>query len=107
MIHIKKDDQVKVLSGDDHGKVGRVLRVFPDKRAAIVEKLNFIKRHTRENPQRNMKGGIVEREAPIDLSNLQVVCPECGKSARVGYERLEDGRKIRVCKKCKGVLDRR
>lgn len=106
MLHVKKNDQVRVLVGKDRGRTGRVLRVFPGKSRAIVENVNTIRRHTRPNPQRNIQGGIVEREAPIHLSNLQVVCPECGRPSRVGYQNLADGRKVRVCKRCGGTVDR-
>jgi large subunit ribosomal protein L24 len=106
MLHVKKNDQVKVLAGRDAGRTGRVLRVFPDKNRALVENVNTVKRHTRPNPQRNIQGGIVEREAPIHLSNLQVVCPECGKPARVGFQVLSDGKKVRTCKACGGTIDK-
>ena len=77
-----------------------------EKNRAIVQGVNFIKRHTRPNPQRGIKGGIAEREAPIHVSNLLVVCGECGKRTRIGHKLLGDGRKVRICRKCKGVLDR-
>lgn len=106
MLHVKKDDQVVVLAGKDQGKTGKVLRVFPEKNRAVVENVNFIRRHTRQNPQRNIKGGVVEREAPIHLSNLQVICRECNKPTRVGLAVLSDGKKVRVCKKCGGTIDK-
>lgn len=106
MLHIKKNDQVKVLAGRDRGKTGRVLVVLPQKNRAIVENINTIRRHTRPNPQRNIKGGIVERESPVHLSNLKVICPECGEAVRVGFSLLADGNKVRVCKKCGGTLDK-
>ena len=104
--HLKKNDIVQVMAGKDKGKTGKVLKVFPEKDTAVVENIQFIKKHTRSNPSRGIKGGIVEREAPIHTSNLAVVCKECNKPARIGY-RFESGqRKIRVCKKCGGLLDR-
>jgi len=103
---IRKNDNVLVLSGKDRGKRGRVLRVVPADNRLVVEGVNFIKRHTRPNPQRNIKGGIVEREAPIHASNVQMVCPECGDPTRLGRRSLEDGRKVRICRKCQGVVDR-
>ncbi|MEE8583535.1 MAG: 50S ribosomal protein L24 [Acidobacteriota bacterium] len=106
MLHVKKEDQVLVTAGSDSGKTGRVLRVFPVKNQAIVEGIKLFKRHTRPNPQRNIKGGIVEKEGPIHISNLKVVCRECGKAARVGFELLTDGRKVRVCRNCKGTIDK-
>jgi large subunit ribosomal protein L24 len=103
---IKKNDNVVVIAGRDRGKRGRVLRVLPTKNRLIVEGVNFIKRHTRANPQRNIKGGIVEREATLALSNVQLVCPECSAPTRVGRKRQDDGRRVRVCVKCKGVVDK-
>ena len=103
---IKKNDSVIVITGRDRGKRGRVLRVIPDKRRVIVEGVNFIKRHTRPNPQKNIKGGIVEREAPLSASNVQLVCPECSNPTRVGRKLLDDGRRVRYCRKCKGVVDK-
>ena len=103
---IRKNDSVIVITGRDRGKRGRVLRVIPDKRRVIVEGVNFIKRHTRPNPQKNIKGGIVEREAPLSASNVQLVCPECSNPTRVGRKRLDDGRSVRYCRKCKGVVDK-
>ena len=95
-----------VISGRDRGKRGRVLRVLPEKRRVIVEGVNFIKRHTRPNPQKNIKGGIVEREAALATSNVQLVCPECSNPTRVGRKLLENGRRVRFCVKCKGVVDK-
>ena len=103
---LKKNDNVVVIAGRDRGKRGRVLRVIPAKRRVVVEGVNFIKRHTRPNPQKNVKGGIVEREASLAASNVQLVCPECGAQTRVGRRRLDDGRSVRFCRKCKGVVDK-
>jgi large subunit ribosomal protein L24 len=103
---IRKNDSVIVITGRDRGKRGRVLRVIPEKRRVIVEGVNFIKRHTRPNPQKNIKGGIVEREAPLSASNVQLVCPECSAPTRVGRKLLDDGRRVRFCVKCKGVVDK-
>ncbi|MBZ5499599.1 MAG: 50S ribosomal protein L24 [Acidobacteriia bacterium] len=103
--HIRKNDQVYVLLGKDRGKTGKVLRVFPDKNRAIVEGLNFIQKHTRPNPQKNVKGGILPKESSIHLSNLMVVCKRCNKRARVGFNVMQDGRKARVCKKCNESMD--
>ncbi len=103
---VKKNDTVMVVAGKDKGKRGRVLSVHPGRSKAVVESVAYIKRHTRPNPQRNIKGGIVERESPIHVSNLMVVCGECGKPTRVGHKRLDDGTKVRTCKKCTGILDR-
>jgi large subunit ribosomal protein L24 len=105
-VHVKKNDTVMVLAGKDRGRQARVLRVFPVKGRAIVEGVNFMRKHTRANPQRNIKGGILEREASVDASNLMVVCGECGKPARLGHRRLDDGKKVRVCRRCNGILDK-
>lgn len=103
---LKKNDNVVVITGRDAGKRGRVLRVVADKGRVVVEGVNIIKRHTRPNPQRNVKGGIVEREAALHASNVQLVCPECGAKTRIGRRLLEDGRRVRYCVKCKGVVDK-
>jgi large subunit ribosomal protein L24 len=105
-MRIRKNDTVIVRTGKDRGKRGRVLRVIADKNRLVVEGVNMIKRHTRPNPQRNIKGGIVEREASLHSSNVQLVCPECGKMTRVGRRVLADGRKVRICRKCEGVVDK-
>ena len=103
---IRKNDNVVVTTGKDRGKRGRVLRMTPDSNRLVVEGVNIIKRHTKANPQKNIKGGLVEREAPLHASNVQLVCPECGKPTRIGKKILEDGRKVRVCRKCEGVVDK-
>jgi large subunit ribosomal protein L24 len=103
---IRKNDNVLVTTGKDRGKRGRVLKVLPEKNRLVVEGVNFIKRHTKPNPQRNIKGGLVEREAPLHASNVQLVCPECGQATRLGRKILEDGRKVRICRKCEGVVDK-
>jgi large subunit ribosomal protein L24 len=102
---IRKNDNVVVTTGRDSGKKGRVLKVIPGKNRVIVEGVNVIKRHTKPNPQRNIKGGIVEREGAVHASNVQLVCPECGKMTRVGRQ-MQGDRKVRVCRKCDGVIDR-
>ena len=103
---IRRNDQVVVTTGKDSGKRGRVLKVLPVKNRLIVEGVNMIKRHTRPNPQRNIKGGIVEREAALAAANVQLVCPECSRPTRVGRRLLDDGRRVRVCRKCDGVVDK-
>ena len=103
---IRKNDNVIVTTGKDRGKRGRVLRVVPDKNRLIVEGVNIIKRHTKANPQRGIKGGLVEREASLHASNVQLLCPECGKPTRLGRKILGDGRKVRICRKCEGVVDK-
>ncbi len=109
---IRRNDNVLVIAGKDRGKRGRVLKVLPAKSAdkgklrLIVEGVNMIKRHTKPNPGKNVKGGIVEREASLHASNVQLVCPECGVQTRVGHKILGDGRKVRICRKCEGVVDK-
>ena len=105
-IHVRKDDMVQVVAGSDVGKRGRVLRVFPDKGRVLVEGINMIKRHTRANPRRNVKGGVVEREASIALSNVMIVDPETNLPTRIGRTRLTDGRKVRVSVRSQGVIDK-
>jgi large subunit ribosomal protein L24 len=102
--HVKKGDTVVVLSGKDAGKQGRVLRVLATKGRAIVERVNFTKKHTRPNPGKNVKGGILERESPIAVDKLQVICPSCNEPARLGSHRNEEGVAVRFCRKCKADL---
>jgi large subunit ribosomal protein L24 len=97
--HVKKNDTVLILTGKDRGKQGKVLRVNATKGTAIVERVNMMKKHTKPNPQKNVSGGVLEREAPIKLSNLQVVCPSCDKPTRTGSHRTEEG-SARFCRKC-------
>ncbi len=104
-LSIRHGDTVKVMSGRDKGKTGRVLSVNPVKRTVTVEHANIIKRHTRPNPSKNVKGGIVDKEGPIDVSNVMLVCPGCGKHARVGRTALPDGSKARVCRRCNTTLE--
>jgi large subunit ribosomal protein L24 len=99
-LKIRKNDQVLVTAGKSRGARGRVLRVLSGSGRAIVEHVNMIKRHTKPNPQKGIQGGILEREAPVQVSNLKLICPECGEPSRVGRKRLDDGRGVRVCKHC-------
>ena len=105
-IRLKKNDTVQVIAGRDAGKQGKILKVFPEKNRVIVQGVGFTKKHTRPNPQRNIKGGIAEREAPIHASNVMIVCGECGRRTRIGARTLPDGKKVRICRKCEGVLDK-
>jgi large subunit ribosomal protein L24 len=102
---IRRNDTVMVTTGKDRGKRGRVLRLLPTTNRVVVEGVNMIKRHTRPNPQRNIQGGILEREGAMHASNVMLVCPECGKATRVGH-RIQGDRKVRVCRKCEGVVDK-
>ena len=101
-LNIQRNDQVEVIAGSDRGKRGRVLRVLPDENRILVEHVRMIKKNVRPNPQRNIKGGIAEQEAPIHLSNVALVCPSCGPT-RVGHK-FEGDTKVRVCKKCGQTL---
>ncbi|HEY8555220.1 MAG TPA: 50S ribosomal protein L24 [Burkholderiales bacterium] len=104
MRKIRKGDQVIVLAGRDKGKRGAVIRVLPDDRV-LVEGVNMVKRHMRPNPQRNITGGIIDKEAPIHISNVALYNPTTGKGERVGFRTLEDGRKVRYFKKSGEVVD--
>lgn len=101
---IKKNDRVMVIAGKDKGKIGKVLRLVSKKDRAVVERVNMIKRHSKPT-QTAPQGGIIEKEAPVHLSNLMVVCGKCGDPVRVGKKSLEDGRRVRFCKKCGEDLD--
>ncbi len=98
-LKIHKGDQVKILSGKEAGKTGKVLRVDVEKGRVYVERLNMLKRHTKPNPKKNPQGGVIEREGPLDASNVMVVCPACGQPTRDGYRILEDGGEVRVCRR--------
>ena len=101
---LKKDDQVEVVSGKDKGRVGKILQVSPKDNKAVVEKVNVVKRHTKPS-QANQQGGIIEKEAFIQLSNLKLICPKCSKTVRVGRKILDDGSKVRICKNCGESVD--
>ncbi len=103
-LHVKKDDLVMVVTGKDKGKSGKVLRVLPEKNRVVVESLNLIKRHTRPSRSNN-EGGIIEKEAPIAISNVQLLCKGCNKPVRTGVRILEDGNKVRFCKKCNEIVN--
>lgn len=102
---IKSGDTVLVIAGKDKGKKGKVTRVFPREGRVIVEGVNIVKRHTRPSAK-VMQGGILEKAAPIHISNVMLVCKNCKKAVRTGSKFLEDGTKVRVCRKCGEVIDR-
>ena len=110
-VDIRRNDTVKVITGRDKGKEGRVLRVFPADRKVLVEHVMMIKRHTRPNPSRQIKGGIAERESPIAVSNVLIVCPGCNKAVRIAHhlDPTAGGkvRRTRICRKCGQTLDKR
>ena len=103
MARIKKNDTVQVLAGKDKGKIGKVLSVIPSKNRAIVEIVNMVKKHARRTRD-DQQGGIVHKEASVNLSNLAIFCKGCNRATKIGYEVLKDGTKTRFCKKCKEVF---
>ncbi len=102
--YIKKNDKVVVLAGKEKGKIGTVLKIDKDTDRAVVEKVNMVKRHARAGGK-NAQGGIVEKEASLHISNLMLVCSKCAEPSRLGRRILDDGSKVRVCKKCGELLD--
>ncbi|MDO3379086.1 50S ribosomal protein L24 [Geoalkalibacter halelectricus] len=104
-MHVRKNDMVMITTGKDRGKTGKVQRVFPEKGRLIVESLNIVKRHTRPRAGQG-GGGIVEKEAAIQASNVMLVCPGCAKPTRTGKRLLDDGSKARFCKKCNEIVDK-
>ncbi len=101
---IRKDDKVMVVVGKDKGKIGKVLKIIRKHDSIIVEKLNIVKRHVKPNPYRKEVGGVVDKEMPIHISNLMVICNACSFPTRVGYQYSKEGKKNRVCKKCNEIL---
>jgi len=101
---VRKNDLVEVIAGKEKGKRGKVLRVIPKTGRVLVEKINFIKRHTRPGRQTH-QGGIVEREAPLHVSNVMVICTKCDRPVRTGKVVLSDGKRVRICRKCGEVID--
>jgi len=104
--HVRKNDQVIVISGKDRGKRGRVLSVDPRASRVLVEGVNMVKRHTRPNPQKNVKGGIAEKEGSIHLSNVMLADPEGGRPTRVGRKVLSDGTRVRVARRSGAQIDK-
>jgi large subunit ribosomal protein L24 len=104
-MRIKKNDQVRVISGKSKGKEGKILRHIPKKDMVVVEGVNMVSRHVRPS-QKNPQSGIIKQEAPIYASKVMLVCPQCGAATRVGSSFLESGKKVRVCRKCSEIIDR-
>jgi large subunit ribosomal protein L24 len=102
---IKKNDKVEVIAGREKGRQGKVLKIFTEKDTALVERLNMVKRHTRPGGKVGQQGGIIEKEAPLKLSKLMVVCPKCSKPSRIGSKIIDDGSRVRYCKKCSEQID--
>lgn len=101
---IRKDDKVIVITGKEKGKIGTVLKVFSEKNRLLVEKVNFVKKHARASAQ-TAQGGIIEKEAPLHISNVMIVCNKCTEPTRIAKRELEDGSKVRMCKKCNEPMD--
>jgi len=101
---VRRDDMVMVIAGRERGKTGKVLRVLADRGRVVVERINLVKRHTK--PRGNAAGGILEKEAPLHMSNVQPMCARCDKPARIGRKRLDDGSGVRVCRRCGEQMDR-
>ena len=110
-VKIKKEDTVKIIAGRDRGKTGRVLQVDAERGKVLVEGVSLVKRHTRPNPQKQIKGGIAERESPLAVSNVMIVCPGCNKAVRIAHhvDQIAGGRtrRSRVCRKCGSALDKK
>lgn len=103
-MEIRKSDSVMVIAGKERGKTGKVLRVLPGKNAVIIERISIVKRHTKpRGPQQ--AGGIIEKEAAIDVSNVMMMCDKCNAPVRIGHKELADGKKIRICRRCDESLD--
>lgn len=102
--YIKINDQVEVITGKDKGRVGKVIKVLPSEDKVLVEKVNMIKRHTKPNMV-NQQGGIIDKEAPIHVSNVMLICPKCAKAVRPAKKMLDDGTKVRTCKKCGETIE--
>jgi large subunit ribosomal protein L24 len=100
---LRKNDTVQVITGEFKGKSGRIVKVFPEKRRALVEGLNMVKRHTKPN-RKTQQGGIMQKEAPMSLSNLMLVCPKTGKPTRTGVSILEGGKRVRFSKRAKETI---
>jgi large subunit ribosomal protein L24 len=103
-LNIKKNDTVLVITGKEKGKKGRVISVDSTRNKILIERINLIKRHTRPS-KKYAQGGIIEKEAPLHISNVMMICSKCGKPTRIGNAVLSDGKKARVCKKCREVIE--
>ena len=103
-MNIKKNDTVKVIAGKDKGKIGKILKVDRDKQRVLVQNINIVKRHSRPSAQ-NRQGGILETEAPIHWADVMLMCNKCVTPVRIKMQRLDDGKKVRVCRKCNEIID--
>ena len=103
-LHFKKDDQAIVIAGKEKGKSGKILSMLSKKECVLIEKVNLVKRHSRPSAK-NRQGGIIEKEGPIHISNVMILCSKCNSPVRIGRKTLEDGKKVRYCKKCGELID--
>jgi large subunit ribosomal protein L24 len=101
---IRKDDTVLVIAGKDRGKKGKVRFAYPRKQRVIIEGINFIKKHSKARGAAR-QAGIIDLEAPVDISNVMLICNKCNKPVRIGFKKLEDGRRVRICRTCREVID--
>ena len=104
-INVRRNDRVMVIAGKDKGKSGRVIEVQARKHKVLVEGVNVVKRHMKANSRRGVQGGILDRESPIDVSNIMLICPHCSVPTRTSHQVLGDGRRIRDCKKCGAAIE--
>jgi large subunit ribosomal protein L24 len=103
---LRKNDEVIVICGKDKGKTGKILKVIPEKQKVIVEKINFVKEFIRQDQSKNISGGIMEKEAPLHVSNVRIFCSECGQGVRIKIQTLQEGEKNRVCYKCESSIEK-
>ena len=103
---LRKNDEVIVICGKDKGKTGKILKVIPDKQKVIVEKINFVKEFIRKDQSKNVQGGIMEKEAPLHVSNVRIFCSECGQGVRIKMQTLQAGEKTRICYKCESSIEK-
>ncbi len=104
-VSFKKGDNVLVISGDDKGKKGKIVDIFPDKRQAIIEGVNFLRKHNKPT-QKVPQGGIVKKEGPLHISNIKLICNKCNQATAIKRERTKEGKRVRVCKKCGEIIDK-
>ncbi|MGH9761149.1 MAG: 50S ribosomal protein L24 [Blastocatellia bacterium] len=104
-INVRRNDRVMIITGKDKGKTGRVIEVIPRKKKLLVEGVNMVKRHTKANSRAGVSGGILDREAPVDISNVMLVCPHCSLPTRIGHQVAGEAQRIRECKRCGATIE--
>ena len=104
-IAFKKDDKVTIIIGEDKGKMGKIVRIFPRKMQVIVEGVNFLKKHSKPT-QKSPQGGIIKQEGVLHISNIRLICNKCNKPTAIRRERIKEGKRVRVCKKCGEIIDK-